>query len=122
MKDIKAILSSGIIKDRHHTIEPYFGTLKKYILKYGMLTQIGVASWLFKWPIFVHNGTDTGVCFSRVRHTVTLHNRVSPGVPYELRSVYPPFLTWPRHTYVSTGRVRHTSWHTGVWLAVWPSQ
>ncbi|KAG8491002.1 hypothetical protein CXB51_014142 [Gossypium anomalum] len=36
--------------------------------------------WLFKWPIFVHTGRDTGVCLSRVRHTVMLHGRVSPGV------------------------------------------
>ncbi|KAK5835897.1 hypothetical protein PVK06_011611 [Gossypium arboreum] len=46
------------------------------------LTQIGVANWLFKWSIFVHRGRDTDMCLSRVRHTVMLHRRVSPGVSY----------------------------------------
>ncbi|KHG04972.1 hypothetical protein F383_31445 [Gossypium arboreum] len=47
-----------------------------------LLNPIGVASWLFKWTIFVHTGRDTSLCLSRVRHTAMLHGRVSPGVPY----------------------------------------
>ncbi|KHG05925.1 hypothetical protein F383_32560 [Gossypium arboreum] len=31
-------------------------------------------------------GRDTGVCLSRVRHTVMLHDRVSHGVPYIRKS------------------------------------
>ncbi|KHF97684.1 aspartate--trna ligase [Gossypium arboreum] len=71
MKDIEATVSSGIIEDRHHTIKPYLGTLK-------MFDPIGVASWIFKLPIFVHTGRDTGVCLSHVRHTAMLHCCVSP--------------------------------------------
>ncbi|KHG07743.1 hypothetical protein F383_34569 [Gossypium arboreum] len=46
-----------------------------------------------------------GVWLSRVRHTVMLHGRVFSGVPYELKLVYPPVLTRPRHTGVSCGHV-----------------
>ncbi|KHG19310.1 Sal-like protein 1 [Gossypium arboreum] len=46
-----------------------------------------VGNWLFKWPIFVYMGRDTGVCLSRVRHTIMLHDCVSPGVPYDFKSV-----------------------------------
>ncbi|KHG08148.1 hypothetical protein F383_35380 [Gossypium arboreum] len=31
-------------------------------------------------------GKDTGVCLSRVRHTTTLHGRVSPGVRHNCKS------------------------------------
>ncbi|KHG06398.1 hypothetical protein F383_32005 [Gossypium arboreum] len=58
------------------------------------MTQIGVANWLFKWPIFVHTGRDTGVCLSHVRHTAMWHSRVSPGTPPQ-----------PTHMGVSCGRV-----------------
>ncbi|KHG20492.1 Laminin subunit alpha-3 [Gossypium arboreum] len=59
-----------------------------------MLTQIGMANRLFKWPIFVHMGRDTGVCLSRVRYTAMWHDRVSPGTRPR-----------PRHMSVSCGRV-----------------
>ncbi|KHF97651.1 Exosome complex component RRP43 [Gossypium arboreum] len=77
--NIEATVSSGIVKDRHHTIESYFGTLK-------MFDPIGVANWPFKWPTFIHTGSDTGMCLSHVRHTAMLHSRVSPRVPYNCKS------------------------------------
>ncbi|KHG16854.1 hypothetical protein F383_23156 [Gossypium arboreum] len=32
-------------------------------------------------------GRNTGVCLSRMRHTIMLHGRVSPRVPYSFKSV-----------------------------------
>ncbi|KHG24687.1 LIM domain kinase 1 [Gossypium arboreum] len=74
---IEVTMSLGIVEDRHHTIEPYFGACR--------FDLIGVPSWLFKWPIFVHMGRDMGLCLSRVQHTTMLHDRVSPGVPYNCK-------------------------------------
>ncbi|KHG06635.1 hypothetical protein F383_05137 [Gossypium arboreum] len=31
--DIEATVSSGIVEDRHHTIEPYFGTFVNVYIK-----------------------------------------------------------------------------------------
>ncbi|KHG13940.1 hypothetical protein F383_17260 [Gossypium arboreum] len=60
-----------------------------------MFDPIRVASWLFKWFIFVY----TGVCLSRVRHTAMLHGCVSPRCsPSQIRPR-------PKHTGVSCGRV-----------------
>ncbi|KHG15396.1 hypothetical protein F383_20254 [Gossypium arboreum] len=42
-----------------------------------------VVKWLCKWPIFIHTGRDTGVCLSRVQHTVTLHGCVPLGYPFK---------------------------------------
>ncbi|KHG24198.1 tRNA modification GTPase MnmE [Gossypium arboreum] len=58
MMDIEATMSSGIIEDRHHTIEPYFG-----------LTQLG-------WQVGYSNGLFLST-LSRVRHTAMLHGRLS---------------------------------------------
>ncbi|KHG28500.1 hypothetical protein F383_13416 [Gossypium arboreum] len=38
-----------------------------------------------------------------------LHGRVSPGVPFRIKSVYPTVLALPRHTGMSIGRM----WHMG---------
>ncbi|KHG17220.1 hypothetical protein F383_21849 [Gossypium arboreum] len=59
MRDIEATVSTGIVEDCQYTIKPCFGTFE-------MFDPIGVASWLFKWPIFVHTGREIGVCLSRV--------------------------------------------------------
>ncbi|KHG30212.1 hypothetical protein F383_35952 [Gossypium arboreum] len=74
---------------------------------------------------FCPHGQRTGECLSRVQHMVMLHGRVSPGVPYDVKSVLStakahgcvashvtqvrfdpgqyvcPDLTWSRHTGMS---------------------
>ncbi|KHG04345.1 CinA-like protein [Gossypium arboreum] len=81
---------------------------------------------------------DSYVCLSRVRHMVMLHGRVSPGVSFDFKSVYPTGLTLPKHTGVFTGHVsgkqagtraygypcdpsQFRPWprHTGMSSAVW---
>ncbi|KHG19776.1 Uroporphyrinogen decarboxylase [Gossypium arboreum] len=69
----------------HQRSSPHYRTIFWYLLK--VFDPNWVANWLFKWPIFVHTGRDTGVCLNRVRHPVMLHGCVSPGVPYDFKSV-----------------------------------
>ena len=68
---------------------------------------------------FCRHGQRHGRVSQSCAHTVMLHGRVPPGVPFWIKSLYPTGLTRPRHMPMSTGRVWHTGWHMGVWSVVW---
>ncbi|KHG08115.1 Alanine--tRNA ligase [Gossypium arboreum] len=106
MMIVKASLDSGIVRSIRCIEMVYFGSYECLWKRW----QIGFTNGLF----FVQTGRDTGVCLIRVRHTIMLHGRVSPGVGLRIKSVYPIGLTQPRHTDVSTGRVYYKGLHTGV--------
>ncbi|KHG24574.1 hypothetical protein F383_31376 [Gossypium arboreum] len=53
------------------------------------------------------------MCLSCVQHTAMLHGRVSPGVPFRIKAIFPIVLTRPRHT------VFPRPWHSGVSSVVW---